>query len=47
MPPVFDKPNIPSVATWLLSSHLCLNVDKSNCMLIGSRQRMADKALSV
>ena len=35
------------VATWLLSSHLCLNVDKSNCMLIGSRQRVADKVLSV
>ena len=25
--------DLDSVATWLLSSHLCLNVVKSNCML--------------
>ena len=36
--------DLDSVTTWLLSSHLCLKV---NCMLIGSHQRMADKALSV
>ena len=39
--------NLDSVDTWLLSSHLCLNVNKSKCMLIGSHQRMADKALGV
>ena len=39
--------DLDSVATWLFSSHLCLNVDTSNCMLIGSCQRIADKALSV
>ena len=35
------------MAAWLLSSHLCLNVDKSNCMLIGSHQRVANKELCV
>ena len=39
--------DLDSMATWLLSSHLCLNVDKSNCMLIKSCQGVADKALSV
>ena len=39
--------DLDSVASWLLSSHLCLNVVKSNGMLIGSRQRVADKALRV
>ena len=39
--------DLDSVAVWLLSSHLCLNVDKSNCMLIGSRQRVANKELCV
>ena len=32
---------------WLRSSHLCLNVGKSNCMLIGSHQRVANKSLHV
>ena len=38
-----------SVAIWLGSLRLCLNVDKSNCMLIGSRQRprVSDQTLSV
>ena len=39
--------DLTSVATWLGSSRLCLNVDKSNCMLIGSRQRVAGRTLSV
>ena len=39
--------DLTSVATWLGSSHLCLNVDKSTCMLIGSRQRVAGHTLSV
>jgi len=30
--------DLSSVAAWLGSSCLCLNVDKSNCMLIGSCQ---------
>ena len=32
--------DLTSVATWLGSSCLCLNVDKSTCILIGSRQRV-------
>ena len=39
--------DLDSVAAWLHSSRLCLNVDKSNCMLIGSRQRVADKELNI
>ena len=39
--------DLDCVATWLHSSRLCLNVDKSNCMLIGSRQRVAGKELNV
>ena len=39
--------DLDSVSTWLHSSHLCLNVYKSNCMLIGSHQRVSSKALSV
>ena len=39
--------DLNSVATWLGSSRLCLNVDKSSCMLIGSRQRVAGQTLSV
>ena len=39
--------DLDSVAVWLLSSHLCLNIDKSNCMLIGSHQRVANKELCV
>ena len=35
------------MAAWLCSSCLCLNVGKSNCMLIGSRQRVANKTLHV
>jgi len=33
-----------SVSTWLHSSHLC---HKSNCMLIGSHQRVSGEALNV
>ena len=35
------------VAAWLCSSCLCPNVGKSNCMLIGSHQRVANKTLHV
>ena len=28
----FLQSDLNSVSTWLLSSHLCLNVDKSNCV---------------
>ena len=38
--------DLDAVAT-CLRSHLCLNVGKSNCMLIGSCQRVADKGLHV
>ena len=34
----FLQSDLDSVSTWLLSSHSCLNVDKSNCMLIGNSQ---------
>ena len=39
--------DLDSVADWLDSSRLCLNVEKSNCMLIGSRQRVANKGLGI
>ena len=39
--------DLHAVAAWLCSSRLCLNVGKSNCMLIGSRQRVANKTLHV
>ena len=39
--------DLDCVATWLHSSCLCLNADKSNCMLIGSRQRVAGKELNI
>ena len=39
--------DLNAVAAWLHSSRLCLNVGKSNCMLIGSRQRVANKSLHV
>ena len=39
--------DLDAVAAWLCTSHLCLNVGKSNCMLIGSRQRVANKSLHV
>ena len=39
--------DLDAVAAWLRSSRLCLNVGKSNCMLIGSRQRVANKSLHV
>ncbi|MCY3928860.1 MAG: reverse transcriptase domain-containing protein [Acidobacteria bacterium] len=39
--------DLDAVATWLHSSRLCLNVGKSNCMLIGSHQKVADKTLHV
>ena len=39
--------DLDSVADWLDSSRLRLNVEKSNCMLIGSRQRVANKGLGI
>jgi len=36
--------DLDSVSTWFHSSHLC---HKSNCMLIGSYQRMSGKILNV
>ena len=39
--------DLTSVTAWLGSSCLRLNVDKSNCMIIGSRQRVSHQALSV
>ena len=39
--------DLDAVALWLCSSHLCLNVMKSNAMLIGSRQKISNKALNV
>ena len=39
--------DLDAVAAWLCSSCLYLNVDKSNCMLIGSRQRVANKTLHI
>ena len=39
--------DLDAVAAWLRSSSLCLNVGKSNYMLIGSRQRVANKSLHV
>ena len=39
--------NLDAVALWLCSSQLCLNVVKSNAMLIGSHQRTAGKSLNV
>ena len=39
--------DLDAVALWLRSSQLCLNVVKSNSMLIGSCQRIANKTLNV
>ena len=39
--------DLNAVACWLCSSQLSLNVVKSSSMLIGSRQRIANKSLSV
>ena len=39
--------DLDAVAAWLCSSCLCLNVGKSNCMPIGSRQRVANETLHV
>ena len=39
--------DLDDVAHWLCSSRLCLNVVKSNSMVIGSRQRIANKTLNV
>ena len=39
--------DLDTVASWLCSSHLCLNVLKSNAMLIGSRQKISNKPLNV
>ena len=36
-----------AVAAWLRSSHLCINAGKSNFMLIGNCQRVANKSLHV
>jgi len=39
--------DLNAVAQWISSSCLCLNVVKSNAMLIGSQQRLSGKALTV
>jgi len=39
--------DLNTVAQWISSSCLCLNVVKSNAMLIGSKQRLSGKALTV
>ena len=39
--------DLDSVADWLDNSRLRLNVEKSNCMLIGSCQRVANIGLGV
>ena len=39
--------DLDAVASWPCSSHLRLNVLKSNAMLIGSRQKISNKALNV
>jgi len=39
--------DLDAVTHWLCSSQLCLNVVKSNSMLIGSHQRIANKTLNV
>ena len=41
------RSNLDTVALCLRSSQLCLNVVKSNAMLIGSHQRIAGKSLNV
>jgi len=38
---------LDAVAQWISSSRLCLNVVKSNALLIGSQQRLSDKTLTV
>jgi len=38
---------LDDVAHWLCCSRLCLNIVKSNSLLIGSRQRVASKTLNV
>ena len=44
---LWRQSDLDAVAAWLHSSRLCLNVGKSNCMLIGSRQRLANQSLNV
>ena len=39
--------DLDAVAAWLSSCRLCLNVGKSNCMFIESRQRVANKSLHI
>ena len=39
--------DLDAVALWLCNSHLCLNIVKSNAMLIGSRQKISNKTLNV
>ena len=43
----YVQSDLDAVALWLCSSHLCLNVIKSNVMLIGSRQKILNKSLNV
>jgi len=43
----FLQSDLDAVTAWLCISHLCLNVGKSNSMLIGSHQRVANKTLHV
>ena len=44
---VYIQTYVDAVAAWLSSCRLCLNVGKSNCMLIESHQRVANKSLHV
>ena len=39
--------DLDAITAWLRSTHLCLNVGKYNCMLIGSRQRVANKSMHI
>ena len=39
--------DLDALVAWLCSSHLCLNVGKSNGMLIGSCQKITNKSLHV
>ena len=39
--------DLDAVALWLQSSRLCLNVIKSKCMLVGSRQKLMGKSFNV
>jgi len=39
--------DLDAVAQWISSSRLCLNIVKSNALLIGSQQRLSGKTLTV